>query len=282
MPRDLENLKRLIHEHGFGEVADQILQHAYPSIRVETQRVDDEVKLAIGQSKMGGRPDLPPMTSWPHVPTYKGGVESLPFIAQFDLAALTPHDAETLLPPHGMLYFFGDPWRGKDGEHGKVLLYTGDTAALQRAPYPDDVLHGTSYGWVYGRYMPCALTLVSEINIDFDAKIDYPSGKDWRDALALFAAAAYTQPSPPHSVHVNRLLGILHGGVGDMQFLCRPADQLQLADPAQSEWRLLFQVSSDKNASMMWSDAGTIYFFIRERDLMAHIFDDICLAFYSS
>lgn len=293
MPRDIENLKHLIDELGYGAFTEQILQHAFASIRLETQPVDDEADLALGQSKIGGRPDLPPTLTWPRVPNGKKDT-SLPFVAQLDLADLTPYDDEAVLPRSGVLYFFGDPWRGDFVDHGKVLFYTGDTAALQRTPYPADLPPTPSGEYGLDRYAPCALTIIPEVNLDWDVveSDDFadPAGKTWRNRSELVARASYRKPYP--SV-VNRVLGRPDDVPQDMQLDCQliaevgkpynvTSEQRAQATTRKHEWRLLLQISSDSNANMMWSDMGTICYYIREADLAAHNFDKVCLAFFSS
>ena len=93
MKRDREQLRALIHDMGFTEIEDYLLQYARSSVRVETIPVDDESHLSIGVSKIGGRPDLPANLKWLTVPDGERQV-SLPFIAQFDLKDIKPYDEE--------------------------------------------------------------------------------------------------------------------------------------------------------------------------------------------
>ena len=108
MNRDRDNLRKLIQEYGFEELEKILLTKARPSIRVETTPVLNESDLEIGQSKIGGRPDLPKDMEWVKV-SDGDNLTSLPFIAQIDLADLTNYDEEQKLPTNGILYFFGDP-----------------------------------------------------------------------------------------------------------------------------------------------------------------------------
>ena len=43
--------------------------------------------------------------------------------------------------------------------------------------------------------------------------------------------------------------------------------------PGADDWRLLLQIDTDDDAAMMWGDAGRLYYFIREEDLIAGAFD---------
>lgn len=68
--------------------------------------ITKEAKLAVGASKVGGRPDLATGTAWP---TYKGERDRyLPHLFQLNLADVAPFDVEGLLPKHGVLSFFCD------------------------------------------------------------------------------------------------------------------------------------------------------------------------------
>jgi hypothetical protein len=42
---------------------------------------------------------------------------------------------------------------------------------------------------------------------------------------------------------------------------------------AARDWRFLLQVASDRQAAMMWGDAGTVYYWIRDQDLRQRRFD---------
>lgn len=50
--------------------ADILAQQAKPAVWLETRKVDDEAAIAIGATKLGGRPDLPANTALPRRPAY--------------------------------------------------------------------------------------------------------------------------------------------------------------------------------------------------------------------
>ena len=60
-----DRFQRLMAEAGLSEYADAVLASAMDSIRVFTRPVSDESELAIGASRIGGMPDLPPDVEWP-------------------------------------------------------------------------------------------------------------------------------------------------------------------------------------------------------------------------
>ncbi len=291
MARDRDNLQRLIHEHGFSELEDYLMQHARPSIRVETQRVNDESQIPVGMSKIGGRPDLPAGINWP-VNDHTG--QSLAFIAQFELQDVKPFDEENFLPSSGMLYFFGC-YNNNFG--GKVLYTNAAKADLKRIEFPEDIPPKLPYEWGE-RYDPCSVTFIPEVNLTFQDATwvvsDYPAGKTWQDFYDLIYAASYTRP--PHSRDVNRLLGYNYDVPEDMQLDCqiwdaagRPeymligtAQQRAAAETRKGEWQLLFQMSSDDNAGMMWSDAGMLCYYMRRDDLKAKHFDKACFTGFNA
>jgi uncharacterized protein YwqG len=292
MSRGWNNLKELIQSTGFGEIQDYLLQNARPSIRLETSGVKHERQLAIGQSKLGGRPDLPKPRDWVTV-SKRDGVHSIPFIAQIDIEELKVFDEENLLPSKGILYFFASPVYALNAH--KVIFYDGDKSLLERKNFPDDILpipveeNGD-------RYNPCRINFIPEVNLPFDdanwITPDYPEGKTWEDFYDLLYRSNYTNPSPPLSHEVNRLLGYNYDVPEDMQLDCQliadtgspyhaSPEAREKAKAKKGDWQLLLQVDSDSNAGMMWSDMGTICFYIRKQDLANRNFDNVCLAFYT-
>lgn len=287
MNRGWDNLERLIDDTGFSKLKRELRQFARPSIRVETTFVENEDVIPIGQSKIGGRPDLPEHTVWPTF-DFRDKVWSIPFVAQFNLEEVKSHDVEDLLPHTGMLYFFLelDPlWEGR------VVYYDGDLSELGRRAFPDDILLSPTDVWAGNRYDPCSLEFIPEVNFDdyavCRAKWDYPEGLVRRHLIELVGAANYRSPRPTFPFAINRLLGNSSAFSEDMQlesqamtvtgrpsYKLSPEERVE-AEKHKADWQLLFQVDSDDNAAMMWSDAGTVYFYIRRQDLKACNFDDV-------
>lgn len=296
MQRDRDNLRQMIREQGFAEFEDDLLKYARPSIRVYTEQVADEDTIAIGQSKIGGCPDLPRNMDWVTVNVKEKQV-SLHFIAQFDLKAIKPYDEENLLPEQGILYFFAGPWVAhKHSDKGRVLYYDGDSSLLERKEFPDDIPLNKPREWGV-RYDPCIVTLVPEVNLPFEIEewieIDYPQGKTWEDFYDVLYSASYTRPRPPHIRDVNRLLGYNYDVPAAMQLDCQliadtgspyyaSEEARNQAKQRKGDWQLLFQMDSDRNAGMMWSDSGVICFYIRHDDLRNRDFTQTCLAFFTA
>jgi uncharacterized protein YwqG len=294
--RDRENLRKLIREMGFEAIEDYLLQHARPSIRVCTERVEDENSIPLGRSKIGGRPDLPKNIEWVSV-THGDKRFSLLFIAQFNLAEIKPYDEENLLPASGILYFFADSiWNGFITNEARVIYFDGDLSLLERKTFPEDIPPTLPQEWGE-RFDACAVTFVPEVNLPgHDAnwvEPDIPEGKTWGELSELEQFSSYAFPNHhTYGFIVNRLLGYNYGVPEDMQLDCqliletgRPynatPEQRQSAEQHKGDWQLLFQMDSDENAGMMWSDAGVICFYIRRQDLINKNFDHVCLAHFS-
>jgi uncharacterized protein YwqG len=291
MARDWDNLRRLIKEYGFEADEETLLQYARPSIRVHTRRVQSEDELLLGASKVGGRPDLPVGMAWPSVHHSNSHEKlSLWFVAQFNMADAKPHDEEDLLPRTGWLYFFIRPWDGLlDKDMGKVIYFDGDLSQLERKPFPDDIPVTPPNEWGE-RFDPCAVELVAEVNFDKSLaeilNIYESRSSDPFDSLGN--AADYAHPS----WDINRLLGVSAGDAWDFPEECElvargyyryTTNKEERAQAAQTkhEWQLLFEMSSDERAGMMWSDAGIVCWYLRTDDLLKKDFSKACAAFGS-
>lgn len=114
----------LLQRKSLRRIAAKIIGIKRSSIRITTSFVATG-NVSIGESKFGGCPDLPSITSWPRgvlnvpepTPQFKqtypnyaylppDGSFFLPFLAQINLSAIAEYDVEQLLPKDGMLYFF--------------------------------------------------------------------------------------------------------------------------------------------------------------------------------
>lgn len=88
------------------------------------------------QTKIGGKPDLPPDFEWYYYEgeDFNGVTENRPlsFIAQINCAEIKPYDKDDLLPDTGMLYFFYElgtmtwGYSPEDKGSARVFYYDGD------------------------------------------------------------------------------------------------------------------------------------------------------------
>ncbi len=167
----------LIYDAGLSRVVDDLEVLLKEGIRLEAHSIDMDA-LELGQSRIGGVPDLPPELSWPE---WKGVPQS--FIAQICLSDLsqvkeapftiqapmetqprlfdpgpqtTPPPevasvAYSVLPRTGTLYFFcmaqnDETWE-EDRTAWKALYDNGDSARLVRTSRPAQEQNGEPLFW---------------------------------------------------------------------------------------------------------------------------------------
>ena len=273
-----------------------------PSVRLTTERTA-ESDLALGESRIGGLPDVPPGFEWPRwEPDQRrpnkfpwprtAGPTPLGFISQLDMSQIPAIDLN--LPQSGWLFFFYDridePWGYDPYDRGgcRVVYTDCDRCALIRAVAPADAQpeHVASACRVTAE---AELTLPSEIaEIEFDTP-PYWAYERVREALNQL------EPSIQH-----RLLGHPQVVQNPMERECQLASNgidcggavrmsnMDLAKIASLEagiadWRLLLQIDTDEaGPGWGWGDGGRIYFWIKQQDLTALRFDDIWLVLQCS
>jgi uncharacterized protein DUF1963 len=266
------------------EVATALQDSLRYSIRLHTALASDE-DLALGATKIGGLPDLPPDTLWPE---WRGA--PLNFLAQIHLADVATYDPEGELPHEGVLSFFFDytnwakPGREAEGSLATVL-YVPEGALLQRQPWPEALP-------MRERYAPLAATSFSreltapESDGPFIERFGYslqwlylpdewlPEGSYEPAMIArrigdlMSDIGKFLHDTYDSSGWLHRLLGYGDGIQGGVEFgwqsLAKAIAEGESAQPAfgtvqEADWRLLLQVDSDENG-MTWGDVGRIYY----------------------
>jgi hypothetical protein len=242
--------RALLVAEGLGDLVPLVEPNTRPAVRLATRRIEE---IERGRSRVGGVPDLPPSKAWPR----RHGVP-LAFLAQIDLSEAAPHLPQGLLPPSGHLWFFCDVqgWpdgSGPDDGGGGVVLYEPAGVALEPAIVPKDLP-------AKGRFPLCAVTM--EGYLDIPDSEDAPRVAEWLDDNA----------KSERYMAIRSFLST-GGTVGDAHKLLGWANPVQGSMEPGFPGRLLLQVESDNNAGMMWGDAGLLYFWIRDQDLRAAVFD---------
>ncbi|UPL51117.1 YwqG family protein [Hymenobacter sublimis] len=258
----------------------ELLQHwekiksvSQPCIRLHLAPEEEE-DIPIGNSKMGGIPDLPPGCQWP---TEQDPEKPLSFIAQINLAEVSVYDEQGLLPHQGLLSFFysadQEAW-GYDSKHRdkfKVLYYEGSPSELHRVSFPDTLEEDAQFE---------ACTLIPQLEISL------PS---WDNNLLNFLTESEQDNLfGLEEGNTNKLFGHADTIQGSMELECElvtngiycgdpsgyASPQAKALEPNAGNWRLLLQVDSNEDeCGMMWGDAGRLYFWIREQDLKTQNFD---------
>jgi len=103
MTLSAEDLRARLVTAGLGRHVEALLGLAAPSLRLRPRPVEGG-ELPVAATKLGGRPDLAPFSSWP---SRAGAPQS--FVAQLNLADIPPLDSQgAVLPSAGLLVFFYD------------------------------------------------------------------------------------------------------------------------------------------------------------------------------
>lgn len=274
----LDDVRNALLDAGLAHRAQAVLAHARPSIELRTTPVR-QAELAVGESRIGGLPDLPSGLAWP-----RWNDEPQSFIGQIHLPRLDGFEAARILPPDGWLAFFysarQDTWGFSPGDRGSAtVMHIPEGISLERRHPPEALPDG-------GAFEACRVALAASWTLpswESAAIAALEPGDDEIDAYSEAIDALVD----PGAGDVHRLLGHPDQIQGDMTVECQLVTHgLDLGDGTgwrdpraealargATDWRLLLQVASDDGAGMMWGDAGCLYYWIREPDLAAAAFD---------
>jgi len=289
----LEEFKSKLAAHGLEKYFDQLEPIFRNSVRLY-QKETDENNIAIGQTKIGGRPDLPKEIAWVTETNTEVTNERkfllfnskkevtvtkpLSFIAQINLSEIASFDKDNLLPKTGLLYFFyaaeQDAWGFdyKDKNKFKVVYWDGPQSTLSRADFPKDLPEEACY-------KACAVEIESEISLPGPGHEVYEHFAEGDDNA--FWDEVFEEGE------INKLLGYADNIQEEMELECElVTNGLYCGDPSgyndpraatlepyAKDWRLLLQIDSNEDAEMMWGDCGRLYFWIKEQDLKNKDFD---------
>jgi uncharacterized protein YwqG len=132
-----EKLRKSIENAGLVRISENLLAVAQPAVLFELSP-GDELEIPIGDSKIGGAPDLPSDYQWPQWKNKPMG-----FIGQVNLATVSKFDLTNLLPKEGVLSFFYDLYEQPWGYDPKKLgfsrvEYFHPAVSLTRRELPDN------------------------------------------------------------------------------------------------------------------------------------------------
>jgi uncharacterized protein YwqG len=282
----LDEIREALRAAGLGRLADVAERLTLPAIRIEPQMVDEDT-IPVGASKLGGRPDLPPDLAWPE----RDG-KPLGFLVQFNLAEIAPYDAEKVLPPSGMLYFFYDflnqPWGLDPTDRGgwQVVFQAAGDEALRRAQPMSNLPSNVK---------PEAhqLAFSSQATIEQDSvvleRLDLSEAEFKRYAKIRDDAAAFGHQLLGHPLIIHHDLMAIQcdvvasGQSGDFFYnlMIQPyenwdTDTRTRVERAHENWRLLLQLSSvpGLNAAF-WDMDGLMYFWIENDHLAERDFSNV-------
>lgn len=285
---NIEEFKNRLDTNGLGKYFDKLQPLLRNTIRLY-QKATDENNISIGQTKIGGKPDLPKEINWATetniIQTTKKKflffnnkkeetiTKPLSFIGQINLSEISPFDIESLLPKNGLLYFFysaeQEVWGFDhiDKNKFKVIYWNGQISELTRTDFPTELPE-------YSCYKPCSVDIKSEVSLPSYGHDIYEDFEDAEDDK--FWEEVYNDGS------LNKLLGYSDNIQGDMELECElVTNGLYCGDPSgyndarakalepnAKNWRLLLQIDSNEENEMIWGDCGRLYFWIKKDDLL--------------
>jgi len=233
----------------------------------------DDDKIKIGQSKIGGKPDLSSSSEWPMTKANK----SLSFIGQINCGELKTFDKDSLLPSKGLISFFycsdQEAWGfdPKDSDRFKVI-YTESIDNLECIEFRKD-LEDHSIFQPNELKFDCSLSLPGWEHDSIDGILS----EDETDNYIEISSGTE-----------NQIFGYANCVQGPMELECQLVTNglycgapSGYEDPKRKElesgkedWILLLQLDSEEdNAGMMWGDSGKLYYWIRKQDLKNKNFD---------
>ncbi|EOW9529066.1 YwqG family protein [Bacillus cytotoxicus] len=240
-------IESLIEKYELTHLKQELMDTIFPCIKVVPKQKD---KLEIGQSKMGGVPDVPVSFEYP---TYKG--EPLQFIAQFHVTDLKNIDFKHNLPQTGMLYFFRyENHFMEEGDFqgaGRVLYYDVSVDQLKRMEHIEE------------RFTQC------EISFESTYKLPELFIEDEGDSDRFLQLL---EELIPDHYDNHQVFGEPFSVQNDV--LQEAGEYIGVN---RHDMVLLFQVDSDyNNCNMMWGDLGMLYFCIGNEDLKHRRFENAC------
>ena len=258
-------IERLSHKWAYFE---KLLK---PEIRIKLNQVN-ESEIKIGQSKIGGRPDVPENFEWP---TDSKG-KHLVFLAQFNFEEISNEEID--LPQQGMLYFFYSEdqefWGySKEGSDAYRTIFVSTALNLKRAETPKTIKRITD-----GCFKSCKISFLNAYGLpNWEHDFVRSHIENGRESDSYFYITVGEEYQTKLFGHSNNIQGV-------MEFECEMIDQGYTWDnlneattksikAKQYNWNLLFQLDSEEAAEMMWGDVGRLYFWIKKEDLESRRFD---------
>lgn len=299
-------IRKIILESPFAKDVEILMKGAQPALRLHCERVPLDT-LALGASRLGGAPDLPPGVSWP-----QNGEWPLEMIAQINLAEAAACFRLPDLPNTGWLvFFFNDPGytpllrpKPEGYRPWQVMYFEGDAESLVRLEPPDRP--PSRYG-LFGRLLrrwPAPRRVFNACTVRFEYEFRLIDNEDAAFRVELDANIHEAWDEEAWDEYGDLWESIGHWGDGPLHRLRGHDDTIQWPMRRQAEetaremglieavgtpeerkwdWQLLLQIDSDVSGpGWMWADLGRVYFWIRSQDLAARDFDKIWCDLQSS
>lgn len=287
-----KKLKSLIQEYGLSHASQYIIDHIRPIIRYV--KAGEARYDSLCDSRVGGDPDLPPELQWP----LTNAGTPMTFLAQLNLGELACHDAITLLPAHGFLYFFvGIDEPAYNIEHRVLYVPEDQYASVVRRVAPAM----TALEQRYNGYRITARLSMEPPNyayVDYDQietdSIGFEEYEDLSFAISQSGsgevAKLFGYPMGQHDDSEYEAALMILTGANYSYNKSKALEQITahfVGDEAKAKQEiqdtlLLLELESDNEVGFCWWDAGVLQFYIRKEDLMELRFERTYCSLYSS
>lgn len=252
-----DSLAELLESAGLADRYEALAEEERAAVWLRTEPVDDAA-VPIGDSKLGGHPDLPEEADWPE---HEG--RPMTFVAQVrlvDLAGLPDTDA---FPASGHLAFFVDE---RDPEMPACAVLYCEGFDLRRVPAP-----GNARVLPSCRVLPAAKSTIPDV-MSFEVEELVLSNVETDDYIEMSRVYAARFPGPEHQMLGHPVL--VQGEMRIALAVAAIPEEEEAPDEVTPEvlaeaarWTLLLQLDSDRDAGMNWGDGGVLYFWAHEDDL---------------
>ncbi len=282
---NLEPLISLLKEVGLEEHQQTILATVKPAISIGLAA---EGQGNIGQSRIGGYPDLPASLPWPTDPLVG---DALCFVLQLNFAEL-PTLPEHPLPKKGMLYLFLD----EDENHAQqLLIYSGNeplkpTQPLKDTDFITDWYEGLTAHTLEFSFFTDLPRWATSDHTELEEKLNAKE-KSLSKLLKLLPVNSDSYASKDG---IGKLLGHASGIGQDPRedaYVVREVNPKWLYDYKKREkldmtkakfWHNLLELHSEDSVNLMFGDAGYLQILIHEDDLKRRDFSKVYVNLESS
>ncbi len=270
MAKTMEELENAFQLARLESLFPKIQPHVKLKLELNTLPIDNEQQ-SVGQSRIGGTPDLPVHAEWPKTEMGK----SMSFVAQINLSEVSLYASAELLPKNGLLSFFycadQETWgfSPKDKDRFKVI-YSEDISKLQQESIPSDL---------EDIFIPNKVTFNEVLSVpgpEDESVSQYLENKDINSYSYLQMPSDNQMFGYPYVIQNAMELEcqLVTNGLycGDSSGYNDP--KAKVLEQGVKDWVLLLQIGSEEDKTgMMWGDAGNLYYWIRKQDLENKAFD---------
>ncbi|WP_046233602.1 YwqG family protein [Paenibacillus algorifonticola] len=277
-------LEQLLKQYHLSPAAEKLLPQSRSTVKLSA--IEPDLYEKVGNSRVGGYPDLPPAMEWP---TEASGKLMTP-LAQLNLAEIAPACRQGWLPETGMLYFFCGMDEGAANIEHRIIFVQYPEQLAFRHPGAATILEDI-YETSFHPYKAAAVSAVELPNmayVDYEV-IDFEEGSTDRyfelvaemqgDRITNWGTMFGYPTGQHHDAEEEAALFILADKTTEYdseKVMKHLMDKLgrsrERAEAEIEDMIMLLEIDSNEQVGYQWLDAGVIHFFIRKEDLLARNF----------